>query len=93
MLIAFDDMKADMEGDKKLKKLNPVNTELILRRRKLNISPVFRSQSYFKLPKTIIINTTQYFIMKVSNKRELQQEALNHLSDTEFRDFMKLYKV
>ena len=90
MLIAFDDMKADVEGDKKL---SPVNTELILRRRKLNISPVFISQSYFKVPKTIIINTTQYFIMKVSNKTELQQEALNHLSDIEFRDFMKLYKV
>ena len=90
MLIAFDDMKAGVEGDKKL---SPVNTELILRRRKLNISPVFISQSYFKVPKTIIINTTQYFIMKVSNKRELQQEALNHLSDIEFRDFMKLYKV
>ena len=63
---------------------------MFLRGRKLNI--VFISQSYFKVPKTIRLNATHYFIMKIPNKRELQQIALNHSSAIDFKDFMKLYK-
>ena len=66
------------------KKLGPKVTELFLRGRKLNISLVFISQSSFKVPKTIRLNATYYFIMKISNKRELQQIASNHFSDTDF---------
>ena len=44
------------------------------------------------MPKTIRLKTTHYFIMKISNKRELQQIASNHSSDIDFKDFMKLYK-
>ena len=55
------------------KKLSPIVTELFLRGRKLNISLVFILQSYFKVPKTIRLNATHYFIMKIPNKRELQQ--------------------
>ena len=44
------------------------------------------------MPKTITLKTTHYFIMKISNKRELQQIASNHSSDIDFKDFMKLYK-
>ena len=80
--IVFDDMIADMESNKKL---IPIVTELFLRGRKLNISLVFNSQSYFKMPKR---NTL--FIMKIPNKRELQQIASNHSSDIDFKDFMKL---
>ena len=50
------------------------------------------SQSYFKVPRTIRLNAAHYFIMKISNERELQQIASNHLSDIDFKDFMKLYK-
>ena len=50
------------------------------------------SQSYFKVPKDVRLITTQYFIMKIPNERELQQIVSNYLSDTEFKDFMKLYK-
>ena len=50
------------------------------------------SQSYFKMPETIILNATHYFIMKIPNKKELQQIASSHLSDVNFKDFMKLYK-
>ena len=60
--------------------------------RKLNISPVFISQSYFKVPKTTRLNVTDYFIMKIPDKRELQQIASNHSSDIDFKDFIKLYK-
>ena len=75
-----------------IKKLSPKVTELFLRGRKLNISVVFKLQSYFKVPKTIRLNATHYFIMKIPNKRELQQIASNHSSDIDFKDFMKLYK-
>ena len=85
----FDDMIADVESNKKL---SLTVTKLFLRGRKLNILLVFISQSYFKVPKTIRLNATHYFIMKIPNKRELQQIASNHSSDIDFKDFMKLYK-
>ena len=89
VLIVFDNMIADMESNKTL---SPVVTELFLRRRKLNISLVFIKQSYFKVLKTIRLNTMHYFIMKIPNIRELHQIASNHLSDIDFEDFVKLYK-
>ena len=74
------------------KKLNPVVTELFTRGRKLNISIVFITQSYFRVPKDVKLNSTHFFIMKIPNKRELQQIALNHLSDIDFKNFIKIYK-
>ena len=65
---------------------------MFLTERKLNISLVLISQSNFKVPRTIRLNAAHYFIMKISNERELQQIASNHLSDIDFKDFMKLYK-
>ena len=82
-------MMADMEANKKLK---TIVDKLFIGGRKLNISVVFLSQSYFALPKTIRLNVTHYFTMKISNKRELQKIALNHSSNTEFRNFIKFYK-
>ena len=76
ILIVFDDMIADMINNNKL---NPIVTELFIRGRKLNISIVFITQSYFKVP-------------KIPNKRELQQTALNHSSDIDFKDFMNIYE-
>ena len=67
-------------------------TELFIRGRKLNISIVFIAQSYFKVPKDVRLNSAHFFIMKIPNKRELQQIALSHSSDIEFKDFMKIYK-
>ena len=89
VLIVLDDMIADMIDNKKL---NPVVTELFIRGRKLYISIVFITQSYFKVPKEVRLNTTHFFIMKISNKRELQQTALNHSSDIDFKIFIKIYK-
>ena len=79
----FDDMIADMLSNKKL---NPIVTELFIRSRKLNISIVFITRSYFAVPKNIRLNSTHYFIMKIPNKRELQQVAFNHSSDIDFSD-------
>ena len=74
------------------KKLNPIVTELFIRGRKLNISLVFITQSYFAVPKNIRLNSTHYFVMKIPNKRELQQIAFNHSSDIDFQNFMNLYE-
>ena len=89
VLITFDDMIADMINNNKL---NPIATELFIRGRKLNIYIVFITQSYFKVPKDVRLNSTHFFIMKIPNKRELQQIALNHSSDIDFKDFMNIYK-
>ena len=88
-LIVFDDIIADMINNKKL---NSIVTKLFIRGRKLNISLVFITQSYFKVPKDVRLNTTHFFIMKIPNKRELQQIAMNHSSDVDFKDFMKIYE-
>ena len=89
ILIAFDDTIADMIHNKKL---NSIVTQLFIRGRKLNISLVFITQSYFKVPKDVRLNTTPFFIMKIPNKRELQQIAINHSSDIDFNDFIRIYK-
>ena len=89
ILIVFDDMTADMINNKKL---NPVVIELFIRGRKLNISILFITQSYFKVPKDVRLNSIHFFIMKIPNKRDLQQIALNHSSDIEFKDFIKISK-
>ena len=64
----------------------------MIRGRKLSISIVFITQSYFKVPKNVRLNFTHFFIMKIPNKRKLQQIALNHISDIDFKYFMKIYK-
>ena len=90
ILFDFDDMISDMLSNKKL---NPIVTELFIRGRKLKIS-TFITQSNFAVPKNIRLNSTHYFIMKVSKKRELQQIAFNLSADIDwkgFRIFTKMY--
>ena len=89
ILIVFNDMIADMINNKKL---DSIATELFIRRTKLNISLVFITQSYFKVPKDVRLNTTHFFITKIPNKRELQQIILNHSSDISTKDFINIYK-
>ena len=67
-------------------------TELFTRCKKLNFSLVFIIQSNFRVSKDSRINSTHFFIMKNPNKRELEQIALNNSSDTDFKDFMKIYR-
>ena len=89
ILIVFDDMIADLINNKKL---NSVITELFIRGRKLNIPLVFITQSYFKVPEDVRLNSTHFFIIKIANKREIQQIALNHSSDISSKYFIKIYK-
>ena len=74
------------------KKNYPVVSELFIRGRKLNILLAVIAQSYLKVPKDVRLNSTHYFIVKIPNKRELQQIAINHLSDIDFKYFMKIYE-
>ena len=89
VLTIFDDMIADMINNKKL---NSIVTELFIRGRKLNISLVFITQSYFKVPKDVRLNTAHFFFTKISNKRELQGIALNYSSDIDLKKFMNIYR-
>ena len=84
ILIVFDEMIADIMGNKKFQ---AIIKELFSRCRKLNISLVFITQSYFSVPKDIRSNTTHYFIMKINNKRELKNIAINHSADIGYQDF------
>ena len=89
VLIDFDDLIGDMINNNKA---NQVVTELFIRGRKLNISIVFITQSYFKVPKEVRLHTTHFLIMTIPNKAELQRIAINHSSDIDFKYFMKTSK-
>ena len=89
ILIVFDDVIADMVNNKKL---NSIVTELFIRGRKLNISFVFITQSYFKVPKDGRLNTTYFFNTKIRDEREHKQIAINHSSDISAKDFSNIYR-
>ena len=82
-MIAFDDMIADILSNKIP---NPIVAELFIRRINLNVSLVFITQSYFAVPKNITLNSTHYFLMKIPNKRELQQILLHQILN--FKTFL-----
>ena len=67
------------------KKINLIVIELFLRGTKLNISLIFTTQSYFSVSKNIRAELTHYFIMKIANKRDLQQIAVTHSSNIDFK--------
>ena len=89
ILIVFDDMIADIMTNKKSQALTK---ELFIRCRKLNISLVFITQSYFSVPKDVRLNSTHYLIMKIKSKGELQNIGNNHSEDIDYKDFLKVYR-
>ena len=89
ILIVFDDMIADIMTNKKFQ---AAIKELFIRCRKLNISLVFITQSYFSVPKEVRLNSIHYLIMKSHNKRELLQIAINHSANIDYKDFIKIYR-
>ena len=74
------------------KKFQTIIKELFIRCRKLHISLVFITQSYFSVPKEVRINSAHYLIVKIHNKRELQEVAINHSADIDYKDFLKIYR-
>ena len=86
IIFVFEDVIAEIIGNKRFQ---AVVKELFVRCRKLNISVVFNTQS---VPKEMRLNSTHYLIMNINKRRELQNIAINHSADTDYKDFMKIYK-
>ena len=74
------------------KKIQAIIKDLSTTCRKLNISLTFITHSYFSVPKDVRLNSTHYLIMKINNKRELQNIAINHSADIDYKDFVKIYR-
>ena len=74
------------------KKAQQIFKDLFIRYRKLNISLCFLTQSYFPVPKDVRLNCTHYILFKLNNKRELQNIAINHSADIDYKDFIKIYR-
>ena len=89
VLIVFDDMIADIMANKKFQ---AIIKELFIRCRNVNVSLAFITLSYFSVPKDVRLNSTHYLIMKINNKKELQNIAINHSADIAYEDFMKIYR-
>ena len=84
ILIVFDDMIADIIINKKFQS---IIKGLFIRSRKLNISLVFITQSYFSVPKDVRLNSTHYLIMKTNKRNKLQNIAI-----IDYKDFVKIYR-
>ena len=89
ILIIFDNMIADIMTNKEFQS---IIKELFIRCRKLDISFVFITQSYFSVPKDVRLNSTHHLIMKINNRKELQNIAINHSADIDYKDLMKIYR-
>ena len=89
VLVIFDDMISHVMSDKKAQQ---ILKDLSIRCRKLNISICFLTQAYFSVPKYVRLNCTHYILFKLNNKRELQNIAINHSADIDYKDFIKIYR-
>ena len=85
MIYVFADIMAN-------KKFQSIIKELFIRCRKINISLAFITQSYLSVPKDVRLNSTHYFIMKINDKRELQNIAINHSASIDCKGFIKIYR-
>ena len=88
VLIGFDDMIADIEYNKNFKR---IIKELFYRARKINVSIVFITQSYFRALKDARLNTTHYILMQIGNKKELKSIAEEKSGNSDYKDFFKMY--
>ena len=90
VLVIFDDMISHVMSDKKAQQ---ILKDLFIKCRKLNISLCFLTQSYFSVPKDVRLNCTHYILFKLNNRRELQNIAIDHSTDIDYKDFIKIYRV
>ena len=88
-LIVFDDMIADSTTNKKIQ---AILKELFIGCKKVNISLVFITQSYFSVPKDVKLNSTHYLIKRINNRKKLQNIVINHSVDIDYNDFMRIYR-
>ena len=89
-LIIFDDMISHVMLDRRAQQ---ILKGLFIRCRKLNISLCFLTQSYFSVPKDVRLNCTHYILFKLNNRRELQNIAIDHSTDIDYKDFIKIFRV
>ena len=87
VLVVF--MIADIMSNKKFQ---AIIKELFITSREIKINLCFLTQSYFITPKDVRSNCTHYVILKVNNKRELQNIAINYSADIDYRDVLKIYR-
>ena len=88
-LIVFDDMIADIMTNKKIQ---AILKELFIGCKKVNISLVFITQSYFSVPKDVKLNSTHYLIKRINNRKKLQNIVINHSVDIDYNDFLRIYR-
>ena len=88
VLIVFDDMVADIEYNKKFKR---IIKELFYRAHKINVSIEFITQSYFRALKDARLNSTHYILMEIGNKKELKRIAEEKSGHLDYKDFLKKY--
>ena len=88
VLIVFDNMIADIEYNKIFKR---IIKELFYRVRKINVSILFITQSYFRALKVARLNSTHYILMKIGNKKELKRIAEEKSGHLDYKDFLKIY--
>ena len=88
VLTVFDDMIADIEYNKNFKR---IIEELFYRARKVNVSIVFITQSYFRKLKDARLNSTHYILMKIGNKKELKSIAEEKSGNLDYKDVLKMY--
>ena len=88
VLTVFDDMIADIEYNKNFKQ---IIKELFYRARKINVSIVFITQSYFRALKDAILNSTHYILMKIGNKKELKRIVEEKSGHLDYKDFLEIY--
>ena len=89
ILIVPDDMIADIMTNEKFQ---AIIKELFITCRKANISLVFTTRSYFSVPKGVRLNSTHYLIMKINNRKELQNISINYSADIDYNDFVNIYR-
>ena len=90
VLIVFDDITADIEYSKNFKQ---IIKELFYRARKINVSIVFITLSYFRALKDTRLNSTHYILMKIGNKKELKRIAEEKSGHLDYKDFLKIYII
>ena len=86
--IVFDDMIADIEYHKNFKR---IFKELFYRARKINISIVFITESYFRVLKDARLNSAHHILIKIGNKKELKSIAEENSGHLDYKDFLKMY--
>ena len=88
VIIVFDDMIADIEYNKNFKR---IIKELFYRARKINVSIVFITQSYFRTSKDARLNSIHYILMRIRHKKELKRIAEEKSGHLDYKDFFKMY--